>query len=113
MTDMRKMEFQRWTQGVPTKYSPADETFLQKAVDAGFDAYTHDGGLFGAKSAHRSVQIIHRGRGRKWEVIFLERESDVVTTMTTDLEQMTSTILSWLSGRSLTAKEDSVRAVAG
>ncbi|MEZ6100510.1 MAG: hypothetical protein R3E01_16195 [Pirellulaceae bacterium] len=113
MTDIRSMEFQRWTVGTPTKYSPADETFLRAATDAGFDAFTHDGGLFGAQSSHRSVQIIHRGRGRKWEVIFLERDSDVVTTMTTDLEQMTSTILSWLSGRSLTAKEDSVRSVAG
>jgi len=102
MTDIRTMEFQRWTVGMPTKYSPADETFLRAAVDAGFDAYTHDGGLFGAKFAHRSVQIIHRGRGRIWEVIFLERDTDVVNTMTTDLEQMTGMILNWLSGRSLT-----------
>jgi hypothetical protein len=107
------MEFQRWTAGTPTKYSPTDETFLRSAVAAGFDAFVHAGGLFGAKSAHRAVQIIHRGRGKKWEVIFLEHDSDVVTTTTTDLEQMTSTMLSWLYGKALTAKEDSVRAAAG
>jgi hypothetical protein len=113
MTDIREMKFQRWSTGTPTKYSPKDESFLSAATDAGFDAFTHVGGLFGAQSDHRAVQIIHRGRGRKWEVIFLERETDVVTTLTTDLEQMTSTILSWLSGRSLIAKEDSVQAVVG
>lgn len=113
MTDTRTMQFRRWSVGTPTKYAPADEAFLRAATDAGFEAFTHDGGLFGAQSEHRSVQIIHRGRGRKWEVIFLEQGSDVVTTMTTNLEQMTVTILGWLSGKALTAKEDSVRAVAG
>lgn len=113
MTDLREMNFERWTTGSPTKFPPADESFLQSATDAGFEAFTHDGGLFGAHSAQRAVQIIHRGRGRKWEVIFLEHDSDVVKTTTTDLEQMTSTMLSWLSGKSLTAKENSVRSVAG
>ena len=113
MTDIRAMEFQRWTLGMPTKNAPVDEAFLRTAIDAGFDAFTHEGGLFGVQSDHRAVQVIHRGRGRKWEIIFLERETDVVTTTTTNLEQMTSTILSWLSGKSLTAQEDSVQAVAG
>ncbi|MCA9184328.1 MAG: hypothetical protein R3E01_21190 [Pirellulaceae bacterium] len=113
MTDIREMELQRWTSGMPTKYPPADELFLRAATDAGFEAFTHVGGLFGAQAANRAVQIIHRGRGRKWEVIFMEHDADMVTTTTTDLEQMTITMLSWLSGRSLTAKEDSVRAVAG
>lgn len=30
------MEFQRWIVGTPTKYSPADESFLRTATDAGF-----------------------------------------------------------------------------
>ena len=113
MTDIRQMELQRWTPGTPTKYPPADEAFLRAATDAGFEAFTHVGGLFGAQTVRRAVHIIHRGRGQKWEVIFLEHDSDVVTTTTTDLAQMTTTMLSWLSGKSLTAKEDSVRAVAG
>lgn len=113
MTDIREMDFKRWTTGTPSKFPPADESFLQAATDAGFEAFTHVGGLFGAKATHRAVHIIHRGRGRKWEIIFLEHDSDVVTTATTDLEQMTITMLSWLLGKSLTAKEDSVRAVAG
>ena len=90
------MNFQRWTTGTPTKFPPADESFLQSATDAGFEAFTHDGGLFGGRSAKRAVQMIHRGRGRKWEVIFLEHDSDVVTTTTTELEEMTSTMLSSL-----------------
>ncbi|MEM6980101.1 MAG: hypothetical protein AAF539_10595 [Planctomycetota bacterium] len=107
------MEFQRWSPGMPTKHAPIDETFLRTAVNAGFVAYTHFGGLFGAQSDHRSVQIIHRGRGQKWEIIFLEQGSDVVATTTTDLENMTTTVLSWLSGKALTAKEDSVQATVG
>lgn len=90
MTKIRGMEFQRWIVGTPTKYSPTDESFLRTATDAGFEPFTHVGGLFGAQSDHRAVHIIHRGRGRKWEIIFLEQDKDVVTTMTTDLEQMTS-----------------------
>lgn len=113
MTELREMQFQRWTAGTATKYPPADVSFLQAATNAGYEAFTHAGGLFGAKAAQRAVQIIHRGRGRKWEVVFVERDSDVVTTTTTDLAHMTTTMLSWLSGKSLTAKEDSVRAVAG
>jgi hypothetical protein len=113
MPDMREMELQRWTAGAETKYAPADVAFLEAATNAGFEAFTHVGGLFGAQTAHRAVQIIHRGQGRKWEIIFVESDSDVVTTTTTDLEQMTATMLGWLSGKSLTAKEDSVRAAAG
>ncbi len=113
MTDIQQMQFQRWTDGMATKYPPADVTFLQAATIVGFEAFTHAGGLFGARAAQRAVQIIHRGRGKKWEIIFVEYDSDVLTTTTTDLEQMTTTMLSWLSGKSLTAKEDSVRAVAG
>ena len=113
MTDIREMELQRWTAGTATRFAPADTLFLKAATNAGFEAFTHVGGLFGARADQRAVQIIHRGRGKRWEIIFVENDSDVVSTTTTNLEQMTATMLSWLSGRSLTAQEDSVRAVAG
>jgi hypothetical protein len=113
MADIREMELQRWNAGMATRHAPTDTSFLQAATNAGYEAFTHSGGLFGAQAGHRAVQIIHRGRGRKWEVIFVEHDSDVLTTTSTDLPQMTPTILSWLSGKALTAKEDSVRAVAG
>jgi len=113
MTDMHSMEFEQWTADTLTKYPPVDSAFLQTATDAGFNAFTHTGGLFGAKAGQRAVHVIHRGRGKKWEVIFLENDIDVLTTMTTNLERMTRTILSWLQGRALAAKEDSVHTVAG
>ncbi len=113
MSDIREMELLRWTTGTVTKYPPADVSFLQAATNAGFEAFTHAGGLFGAQAAQRAVQVIHRGQGNKWEIIFVEHDADMVTTTTTDLNSMTSTMLSWLSGKALTAKEDSVRAVAG
>jgi len=104
---------QRWTPGSPTKNPPLDGIFLEAAVSAGFLAFTHEGGLCGGQSEHRAVLIIHRGRGTKWEVVFQENDLDVVTTTTTDLRNMTSTMLAWLQGRSLSADENSVHAVAG
>jgi hypothetical protein len=113
MTDIQTMELQQWTAAVQTKYAPIDSTFLQAATDAGFYAFTHLGGLFGAQSGQRAVHVIHRGMGKRWEVIFVENGADVVTTTTTNLNEMTSTMLNWLRGRVLMAKEDSVYSVAG
>ena len=113
MTDMRSLELQSWTPGKPTKNPPLDESFLKAVVNAGFQAFTHYGGLCGGQSEQRAVHLIHRGSGKKWEVIFLENDSDVITTTTIDLERMTSTMLCWLKGGSLSANQDSVHAVAG
>jgi hypothetical protein len=94
-------------------HPPADRAFLEAVSHAGFMAFTGPGGLCGAKSSFRSVILIHRGRGTKWEMVFREHESDVVTTMSTDLAKMTATVLSWLRGAALFANEDSLRAKAG
>jgi hypothetical protein len=104
---------QRWVPGSPTKHPPLDKIFLETVIEAGFLAFTHHGGLCGGQSEHRAVLIIHRGRGTRWEVVFQESDLDVVTTTTTDLGNMTTTMLAWLRGRSLSAKENSVRAEAG
>jgi hypothetical protein len=98
----------RWTVGDPTKNPPNDRLFLEALVNAGFLAFTHQGGLFGGQSEQRAVVVIHRGHGIKWEVVFQENDSDVVTTTTTDLNRMTNTMLGWLQGGSLAADEDSV-----
>jgi len=104
---------ERWVRGNLTKNPPSDKLFLEAVVDAGFFAFTHHGGLFGGQSDHRAVVIIHRGCGKKWEVVFQESDRDVVATTTSDLERLTTTILSWLRGGLLTAAEDSLHAVAG
>ncbi len=72
-------------------------------MNAGFLAFTHQGGLCGGQSEHRGVVVIHRGHGTKWEVVFQESDADVVTTTTTDLSRMTKTVLTWLRGGALTA----------
>ncbi len=104
---------ERWTIDDPTKNPPSDQSFLEAVVKSGFLAFTHHGGLCGGQSGNRAVVIIHRGGGRKWEVIFQEHDADVVTTMTTNLQQMTNTSISWLQGAALAADVDSVHAVAG
>ncbi len=104
---------QRWNQGDSTMHPPVDVRFLHELADAGFVAFTGPGGLCGGKSKSRAVLAIHRGRGTRWEVVFRDNDSDVVTTTTTDLAEMTITVLAWLRGKSLTAEENSLHAIAG
>lgn len=101
-----------WQVGDATKHPPADGAFLAAVTRAGFLAFTGPSGLCGGKSECRSAIVIHRGRGTRWEVVFREHESDVVTTTTTDLSGMTPTVLNWLRGGALLAEENSVRAAA-
>jgi hypothetical protein len=102
-----------WRIGDATMHPPADRAFLEAVYRSGFLAFTGPSGLCGAKSAFRSVVLVHRGRGTRWEIVFREQESDVVTTTTTDLAKTTATALSWLRGGALFANEDSLHAKAG
>ena len=103
---------EHWKLGDSTKHPPADSRFLDALARAGFLAFIGPGGLCGGKSESRTVLAIHRGRGTKWEVVFRENDSDAVTTTTTDLADMTITMLAWLRGKSLSAEENSVHAIA-
>jgi len=103
----------RWLPGDNTKHPPIDCTFLETLTHAGFLAFTGPSGLCGGKTEHRTVVLVHRGRGTKWEVVFRENETDVVTTTTTDLGKTTIAILSWLRGGVLSVDENSLHAVAG
>ena len=103
----------RWEAGNPTTHPPNDRQFLEAVADAGFVAFTGPSGLCGGKSETRTVLVIHRGRGIKWEIVFREGDSDVVTTTTTDLGSMATAIITWLRGGSLSADENSLHAVAG
>ena len=102
-----------WQIGDATKHPPADNAFLEALTRAGFQAFTGPSGLCGGKSKSRSTIVIHRGRGTRWEVVFRENETDVITTATTDLASTTMVVLSWLRGGTLSVDENSLRAVAG
>jgi hypothetical protein len=103
---------QVWRPGDATQHSPNDRLFLEAITEAGFVAFTGPSGLCGGKSENRTVVAVHRGRGTKWEIVFRESDSDVVTTSTTDLKRMTMTVIAWLRGKMLSADENSVHAVA-
>ena len=103
----------QWMLAEATMHPPADSSFLEALTKAGFLAFIGPAGLCGGKSENRTVLAIHRGRGTKWEIVFRENDSDVVTTTTTDLLNMTTTMIGWLRGKSLTAEENSVHAIAG
>jgi hypothetical protein len=103
----------RWTPGDPTMHPPHDRALLEAVAKEGFVAFKGPSGLCGGKTEDRTVLAIHRGRGVRWEIVFRENDTDVVTTVATNLERMTTTILVWLRGGSLTVDEDSLHAVAG
>jgi len=101
-----------WNSGETTIHPPVDVTFLEAVAEAGYVPYTGPAGMFGGKTETRSIVVIHRGRGKKWELIFREHEHDVVTTMTTDLTKATSSVLAWLNGKPLSVEPDSLREAA-
>ena len=102
----------RWRTGDSTKHPPVDAELLDSLVRAGFLAFTGPSGLFGGKSETRTVVVIHRGRGIRWELFFGEHETDMVTTTTTNLAAATEIVLAWLRGEALSVAEDSLHAIA-
>ena len=103
----------RWQVGDRTQHPPEDATLLKAVTEAGFVAFTGPSGLCGGKSETRSLVAIHRGQGRKWELVFRENEADIVTTRTTDLADATDAILTWLCGKMLDVDENAIHAAAG
>jgi hypothetical protein len=100
----------RWYKGDATWHA-AQNDFLTALADAGFVAFTGPSGLCGGKSETRSVVVIHRGGGKKWEVVFREHETDLVTAKTTNLPAVTAFSLMWLHGEPLALGEDSLHSV--
>jgi len=65
-----------WSRGEETKYSPKDQRFVEQMLDLGFNPFVSSHGLFGAKLNDRYVDVIHRGRGRRWKVGFLNVDNE-------------------------------------
>ena len=100
----------RWQAGDPTKHPPLDAEFLSKLLESGFSVFTGPSGLFAGRSESRTVVVIHRGRGVRWEMIFRENDTDMVTTTTNNLPTATESAVAWLRGGALSAETDSLRA---
>ena len=97
-----------WEIGDPTKHPPVDSGFLETLAKSGFSTYTGPIGICGAKSNTRSVIAIHRGRGKRWELIFRQLDKDVVVTMSTDLIADAKFAAKWLRGETLHIAQDSL-----
>ena len=100
-----------WQLGDPTKHPPRDEAFLGALANAGFLPFTGPSGLCGARSETRTVVVVHRGRGIRWEIFFRENDTDMVTTTTSNLSAATEYVLAWLRGEALSVGEDSLHSV--
>jgi hypothetical protein len=83
--------------------------FLRKLAEAGFATYVGPIGLMCAKNGTRSVIVIHRGRGIRWEITFREDEFDRDITISTGLPERALAGIAWLRGEPL----ETVRALLG
>ena len=84
-----------------TPNPPEDVEFLRKMAMAGFATYIGSMGLIGAKAENRYVVVIHRGRGRRWEITLGEDEIDTYITKLTRLPERSKAAIAWLSGETL------------
>jgi len=106
-----------WEPGTPTKFGMADEGFLRKILRSGHVAYTGPIGLFGGKSKQqvggeshsRSVDVIHRGLSRRWEICLDEDDTSVASEFVDNLEAAAIIAVHWLNG---VPKEDAIASLA-
>jgi hypothetical protein len=81
---------------MPTLHSPTDSSVLQAVKTFGGVPFVGSAGMFGGVFGRRSVFVIHRGRGKRWELI---RESDgveVETLYVIDKAALSELVLAWL-----------------
>lgn len=102
-----------WTPENETHHPIMDRLLLESLNAVGFVTFTGPSGLCGGKSEQRTALAIHRGRRIRWEVVFREHDTDIVSTTTNNLELLIPAALAWLNGRALIAAENSLYAVAG
>ena len=89
-----------WKRGDPTLNPPEDQEFLSEMAKE-FATYIGSMGLVGAKTQTRDVIVIHRGRGRRWELTLAENKADVHVTLLTLLPARASAAIAWLRGEPL------------
>jgi hypothetical protein len=90
-----------WTDGDATSNPPEDEAFLGALAKAGIATYVGPTGLFGARAEDRSIVVIHRGWGRRWEVTLRDGEFDRHTGKVIRLPERAGAAIAWLRGDSL------------
>lgn len=90
--------------GCETMNSPKDRDFLIAIRDAGFDPYRGSGSLFGGRSVVREVNVVHRGRGRYWEVAVYRDDNQKQCVLVEDLNKAAEYAVEWLSLESRTGE---------
>ena len=90
-----------WVLGDTTSNPPEDEVFLGGLAKAGLAPYVGPTGLLGARAEDRSIVVIHRGWGRRWEVTLREGEFDSHVAKVTKLPERVEAAIAWLRGESL------------
>lgn len=98
------------------RWSPANEASLLSGQEecltdfhsAGFVPFTGPAYSIGARSNTRSVLIIHRGRGRRWEIVFSDLieepdspSSEVASCFTDDLVATKNAAIRWLRSETI------------
>ena len=107
----------RWAPGNEVSLISGQEECLTEFHSAGFVPFTGPAYSIGARSSTRSVLIIHRGRSRRWEIVFsqLIEESDspsseVASCFTDDLVATKNAAIRWLRNEAI---EDVQKGLSG
>ena len=92
---------QWWSSGDSTRYPPEDSEFLSRLANRGFSTYMGEGGLIGAVAGDRWIDVIHRGRGKRWRIGFLQTKSEVYSEVVTSLPSHVNAAIAWLENEPL------------
>ena len=90
-----------WSIGESTPNPPEDAEFLRILVNAGFDTFISTNGLIGAVSGDRYVDVIHRGRGRRWRIGFATDGAEVYSASVNTLPKRAEAAVAWLRNESI------------
>jgi len=88
-----------WKPGDPTDNPPEDDRFLRGLAQRGFSTFIGPTGLAGATNEAREVVFIHRGRGKRWELILRAHDADVCAATVIELHTRSNAAIAWLSGQ--------------
>jgi len=91
-----------WPFPIPSSVQETEETrlhisFFQQAHQEGYKAYSEEGGALGAVATNgRDGELIHRGKGRYWEVILGQGNYTSDSFYVDGFEHAAEAVLRWL-----------------
>jgi len=90
-----------WAPRDSTPNPPEDNEFLCRLAGQGYKTFISRGGLVGSIAGNRSIDVIHRGFGRRWHIGFIQDNEEVYSEIVTLLPSHVSAAVAWLENEPL------------